>query len=252
MSLYRAKPKDGVAWITGASTGIGRALARELASEGYTVAATARDEDRLATLVEETAQLPGKILPFPCDVTDESAMRMIATAIERDAGPIVLAIFNAGTYFPTRGERLDVLNIVKTYEINMFGVFYGLVPVVEHMRARAQHEGWRRVEVRLCGERSVELPRASIDLAFVCDTYHHFEYPRTTLASLHEALAPGGRLVVVDFERVPGKSREWVLDHVRADKQTFGAEIVAAGFEPAVELDVHGLEENYVLSFRRP
>lgn len=136
MSLYRAKPRDGVAWITGASTGIGRALARELAAEGYTVAATARDEDRLATLVEETAQLPGKILSFPCDVTDEAAMRMTATTIEQSVGPIVLAIFNAGNYFPTRGERLDVLNIVKTYEINMFGVFYGLVPVVEHMRAR--------------------------------------------------------------------------------------------------------------------
>lgn len=136
MSLYRANPKDGVAWITGASTGIGRGLARQLASEGYTVAATARDEERLATLVEETAGLPGKILSFPCDVTDEEAMRRTAADIESKAGPVALAVFNAGNYFPTRGERLEVLNIIKTYEINLFGVLYGLVPVVEYMCSR--------------------------------------------------------------------------------------------------------------------
>nr|MBA3446792.1 SDR family NAD(P)-dependent oxidoreductase [Pseudaminobacter sp.] len=114
MALYRAGPGDGVAWITGASTGMGRALARDLATEGYTVAVTARDEDRLATLVGETSALPGKIVAFPCDVTDEADMAKTVAAIENRVGPIVLAIFNAGNYFPTRGERLDVLNIMKT------------------------------------------------------------------------------------------------------------------------------------------
>jgi short-subunit dehydrogenase len=138
MALYRSAPADGVAWITGASTGIGRSLARDLAAEGYTVAVTARDEERLATLVQETAGLPGRIVPFPCDVTDEAAMDKTVTAIEREAGAIVLAVFNAGGYFPTRGERLDVLNILKTYEINFFGVIYGMVPVVDRMRARGR------------------------------------------------------------------------------------------------------------------
>jgi len=65
-------------------------------------------------------------------------------------------------------------------------------------------------------------------------------------------MRPGARLVVVDFERIPGVTREWLLDHVRADKQTFLEEIVAAGFEFLDEPDVEGLEENYVLRFRRP
>lgn len=138
MTVYRANPRDGVAWITGASTGIGRALARDLCTEGYTVAVTARDEERLTTLVEETAGLKGRIVPFPCDVTDEAGMVKTVAAIEKEAGPIVLAIFNAGNYFPTRGDRLDVLNILKTFEINLFGVVFGLVPVTEYMRERGK------------------------------------------------------------------------------------------------------------------
>lgn len=134
--LYRANPKDGVAWITGASTGIGRALACELASEGYTVAVTSRDEERLATLVEETAGMAGKVISFPCDVTDQAGMERTAARIEREAGEIVLCVFNAGNYFPTRGERLDALNILKTFELNLFGVVYGMVPVVDRMRLR--------------------------------------------------------------------------------------------------------------------
>jgi NAD(P)-dependent dehydrogenase (short-subunit alcohol dehydrogenase family) len=138
MALYRASAKDGVAWITGASTGIGRALALDLAREGYTVAATARDEDNLATLVDEAKDLPGRILSFTCDVSDEAAMAAVVESLERDTGPIVLSIFNAGNYFPTRAQRLDVLNFSRTFEVNLMGVIYGLVPSVEKMRERGR------------------------------------------------------------------------------------------------------------------
>jgi predicted methyltransferase len=71
------------------------------------------------------------------------------------------------------------------------------------------------------------------------------------LASLRQALVPGGRLVVVDFERIEGQSRDWVLEHVRADRATFQSEIEAAGFELVDAPVIAGLEENYVLRFRR-
>jgi SAM-dependent methyltransferase len=124
--------------------------------------------------------------------------------------------------------------------------------LIEHVSERVRANGWDNVETVLCTDRSAELPPDSVDLVFVCDTYHHFEYPRTTLASLHDAIAPGGRLVIVEFERVPGQSRQWVLDHVRAGRETFTEEIESAGFELIGELPVDGLSENYVLSFRRP
>lgn len=123
---------------------------------------------------------------------------------------------------------------------------------VEALKKRVQMQKLEQVEVRLSKERSVELPQLSIDAAFVCDTYHHFEYPQHVLFSLFRAIRPLGNLYIVDFERIPGTSRQWVLDHVRCDKRTVIKEIEQAGFVFAEELKVPGLTENYMLRFRRP
>ena len=136
MTLYRATPRDGAAWITGASTGMGRQLALDLAREGYVVAVTARDEDRLDTLAEEAANLSGRVVPYLCDVTDEQGMDRVVAKIEADLGPIVLAIFNAGNYYPSHGERLETYNFVSTFQVNLLGVMFGLVPVADRMRDR--------------------------------------------------------------------------------------------------------------------
>ncbi|MHB9009385.1 MAG: class I SAM-dependent methyltransferase, partial [Limisphaerales bacterium] len=114
---------------------------------------------------------------------------------------------------------------------------------------RAEAAGWRNVRTILASERSVELPPNSIDLAFICDTYHHFEYPAGTMASLHRALRRGGEVVVIDFRRIPGQSSDWILGHVRAGQETFEAEIVAAGFEKIEEQAF--LRDNYFLRFRK-
>ncbi len=134
------------------------------------------------------------------------------------------------------------------------GVVYALeiAPAfLDHLRARVEREALQGVEVLRSRPRSLPLRAASLDLALLVDTYHHFEFPRSMLASLYATLRPGGALVVVDFEREPGVSRQWVLDHVRAGRPTVIAEIVAAGFELEAELAVPGLEENYALRFRR-
>ena len=103
----------------------------------------------------------------------------------------------------------------------------------------------------LCSESSVTLPPNSVDFVFICDTYHHFEYPKSTMKSIHKALKDGGTLVVVDFERIPGTTREWLLDHVRAGKEVFRAEIQDAGFTLVEEAKISGLKENYFLKFKK-
>lgn len=123
---------------------------------------------------------------------------------------------------------------------------------VEHIRAAATARQLPQVEAVLCTERSVELPPASVDLVFICDTYHHFEYPQATLATIRSALRPGGELVILDFIREPGISREWILGHVRAGEAVVRQEIEAAGFTFVRREETPFLRENYVLRFARP
>ena len=121
---------------------------------------------------------------------------------------------------------------------------------ISHIKARAAKASAANVEPILCTEKSVELPDASIDLAFICDVYHHFEYPQASLATLHRALKPGGEIVLIDFKRIAGESSDWVMSHVRAGQEVFESEVIAAGFEKISEVkDL--LKENYFVKFRR-
>jgi predicted methyltransferase len=68
------------------------------------------------------------------------------------------------------------------------------------------------------------------------------------MTSIRKALRPGGQVVVVDFERIEGKSREWLLKHVRAGKALVIKEIKESGFE--LEEEVPMFKENYFLKFK--
>jgi NADP-dependent 3-hydroxy acid dehydrogenase YdfG len=129
-----ARPGDGAAWITGASGGIGRATALRLAADGWTVYASARRADELASLAAE-APGPGRIVPLPLDVTDAAACRDAVATIAA-AGPLALAILNAGVYTPMRAQSFDAAVAARTFEVNLGGVANGLDPVLKHMLAR--------------------------------------------------------------------------------------------------------------------
>ncbi len=122
---------------------------------------------------------------------------------------------------------------------------------LEHINGRLQEDKVTNFTSVLCSDRSALLPPESVDVVFICDTYHHFEYPTSTLKSIRRALKPGGMLVVIDFERIPGKSREFILKHVRAGKEVFRGEIVDAGFKLIDEVDIPALKENYLLRFQK-
>jgi predicted methyltransferase len=120
---------------------------------------------------------------------------------------------------------------------------------VDNIQRIAAERDWPQVRGVVNTAMSVGLPPDSIDLAFVCDTYHHFEYPQSMLASIRTALKPGGRLIVIDFRKVPGQTSEWVMNHVRANKQTVIKEIEQAGFKLTGEESF--LKTNYYLHFSK-
>lgn len=134
MTEYVARPAHGAAWVTGASAGVGRAVAERLAADGFTVYATARSADRLADLAGETSALPGHVVAMPGDVTDGDDMARIVDTIERQHGALALAIFNAGIYVPVHGEALEVGDFERTFAVNLAGVVNGMVPAVEAMK----------------------------------------------------------------------------------------------------------------------
>jgi len=114
---------------------------------------------------------------------------------------------------------------------------------------RCAEQGIRNVRTVLGTERSVELPPNSINAVFICDVYHHFEYPQSSLASIHRALRRNGEIFLIDFKREPGVSSEWILNHVRAGQALVTQEIEAAGFRKLEQVEL--LKDNYVLRFQK-
>lgn len=135
------------------------------------------------------------------------------------------------------------------------GVVYAvdIVPeFLELIRERAEQAGLQNVRTVHCRDDSVDLPPGSIDVALLCDVYHHLEYPLSSMRSLHAALRPAGEVYVIDFEREEGVSSQWVLEHVRCGRQTVIEEISRAGLEPVDWRPTAAkLRENYFLRFRK-
>jgi NADP-dependent 3-hydroxy acid dehydrogenase YdfG len=118
-------------WITGASSGIGRALARELARRGARVAISARRVERLDQLAAE-----GAMLPVPVDVTDLASMMQAAARVESDLGAIDLAIFNAGIWEQVNVAAWDSELFRRHFDTNLMGLVHGVEAVLPGMRRR--------------------------------------------------------------------------------------------------------------------
>lgn len=121
-----------VVWITGASSGIGLALARLIAGHGAHVAISARSADTLADI----AAANPNIHAFPLDVVDAAANQAVVDGIAAKLGPIDLAVFNAGYWQPMSSRTFDPAEIKKSYDINYLGAVNGIAAVLPAMRAR--------------------------------------------------------------------------------------------------------------------
>ena len=169
----------------------------------------------------------------------------IVEALELSPGDVVADI-GAGTGFFSFlfADAVGSTGRVQAVEIS--------ARFLDHLREELARRGLDNVEVVKGTTTSVQLPSAQTDLAFICDVYHHFEAPQDSLASLHAAIEPGGELILIEFHRIPGETPDWLLEHVRAGREVFQAEIESAGFRFVEEIVLPGLDDNYVLRFERP
>ncbi len=145
------------AWITGASRGIGRALALRLAADGVHVAASARDLAALEQLAFDARGLPGSISPHPLDVTDRDACDRVVNEIVATDGLPDVAVLNAGTHRATPGREFRAADLRELLELNVLGVAHGLESLLGPMLERGR--GQIAVVASLAGYRG--LPTAA-------------------------------------------------------------------------------------------
>ncbi|MEZ6148580.1 MAG: methyltransferase domain-containing protein [Pirellulaceae bacterium] len=172
-----------------------------------------------------------------------SCRKQILAAVQLEPG-MAVADVGAGTGLYMAAFANAVGNDGKVYAIDISPNF------VKHLRERAKQEKLGNVEVVLCSDHDVNLKPNSVDRVFICDVYHHFEYPDSSLASIYAALRAGGQLILVDFNNDgAGERGEWLKNHVRAPKNIFKQEVIDAGFKFVEEVNIDGFQENYLLRF---
>tara|TARA_Y100000588_G_C14255306_1_gene925174 strand:+ start:1832 stop:2581 length:750 start_codon:yes stop_codon:yes gene_type:complete len=116
------------AWITGAGKGIGRALAKTLAAESWTVAVSARTVSDLQQLQDECN--PELIKIFPLDVTNQEETVNTIEQIELTIGMPNLVIFNAGAHAPISPGNFTSETVRQLIEVNLMGVVNGLAEII--------------------------------------------------------------------------------------------------------------------------
>ena len=123
---------DKVIWITGASTGIGKALAIKFSQNGWKVAISARRE----VLLNEIASENKNIFAFPFDVTDKDKCNSTFNLIKNKFDNIDLCVFSTGTWDPKKEKEIDVEQIENVMKINFFGTLNCIKSVESYFKTR--------------------------------------------------------------------------------------------------------------------
>ena len=119
-------------WITGGSTGIGKALAIKFASKGWNVAISARRENLLKEISNENENIHG----FPLDVTDKLKCKEIFEQIKDKFQEIDICFFSTGTWNPKKEKDIDVEQIEEVFKVNFFGTLNSIKAVEDYFKKK--------------------------------------------------------------------------------------------------------------------
>ena len=119
-----------VIWITGASSGIGKALALKFANENWSVAISARREN----ILKEISESHENIKSFPLDVTDQAKCKEVFEQIKSHYGDVDICFFSTGTWNPKKEKDIDVEQIENVFKVNFFGTVNSIKAVEEYFK----------------------------------------------------------------------------------------------------------------------
>lgn len=142
-----------VVLITGASTGIGRALAWQLSKEGCQLVLTARRLDLLQELVTSIESTGGLAFAVACDVTAQAQVRQLVAQTYQRFGRVDWALLSAGISQPTVSTAFRTADLERLWQTNLLGVAYCLEELIPRMR---QHGGGKIAAISsLAGDRGM-------------------------------------------------------------------------------------------------
>lgn len=207
------KLAGATAIVTGASQGLGRAIAAEFLREGASVVICARDAALLAQARDELAADGGRVLAHPCDVSDEGQVAALVEFTLRELGSLDTLVSNAGVYGPMGPtEEVDLREWTRALEINLYGTLLPCRAVIPHFK----RAGRGKIVIISGGGATNPLPNISAYAA-----------SKAAVVRLMETLAEELRAHRIDVNAVaPGALRTRLVDQVLAA----GPERVGAAF----------------------
>ena len=136
-------------WITGGSTGIGKALALKFASKDWNVAISARRENLLKEISDNNENIHG----FPLDVTDKSKCKEVFDQIKNKFQSVDICFFSTGTWNPKKEKDIDVEQIEEVFKVNFFGTLNSIKAVEQYFKN--QEEGIITIVSSIAGYRGL-------------------------------------------------------------------------------------------------
>ena len=146
-----------VIWITGASSGIGKALAIKFAENGWLVAASARREN----LLNELKKINQNIFPFPLDVTEIDACKLVAKDIINQFNNIDICVFGTGMHDPKSEKKFNLDKIREIMEVNYFGTINSINSIYDYF---SEKKKWPNIYNFFC----CRLPRITCCWCILC------------------------------------------------------------------------------------